>query len=425
MMELPKIKWFSKKEKNGVDHKGQSFFVVLFSVFVALILWFYVQDAEAPDYKKTFTGVQVEMQSLQSAFSVISGGENRVDVTLVGKRSDLNKIKASDLEAYLDLSSVQKPGTYQPEYSVLLPEGTELFECYPKKATVFVDQTVSVTVPIVVEMGEYTVKTGAGVEAIPALEEISLKGPKTILDQIDHAKIKTGKIGEVSASFDRNLDYKLYDKSGKAIDSRHIVLPEQNILVHFSVFKTKSVPLTVQCKNGWWKAEDMQVRITPESILIKGEADLVDQLESIPAVILDETKVDTTRYTATLAPSQLLLPEGITLAETLGDIKVNLNLTDNGSKTLRMKLDSGHVAVTPPEGDLQYRFEATSLNFKIRGSYETIYQAKAEDFYLNIDLSEITEAGTVEVPVQIVQTSATEGKFYPVGEVSVKVIIEK
>ena len=80
-----------------------SFFAILFSVFVALILWFYVQEAEAPDYKKTFTDVAVEMQSLSTSFSVVDGGDNRVDITLVGKRSDLNKIKSSDLMAYLDL----------------------------------------------------------------------------------------------------------------------------------------------------------------------------------------------------------------------------------------------------------------------------------------------------------------------------------
>lgn len=424
MMELPKIKWFAKKEKENEKNKGQSFFVVLFSVFVALILWFYVQDAEAPDYKKTFTGVTAEMQSLSPSFSVISGGENSVDITLVGKRSDLNKIKSSDLEAYLDLSSVQKPGTYQPEYTVLLPEGTELFECYPKTATVFVDQTVSVFVPVVVEMGEYSVPADTGIEAEPALEEISIKGPKSVLDQIDHAKIKTGGLGQVTASFDQNLDYKLYDKSGKETDSRHIVLPEDSILVHFGLYKTKSVPLTVQCKNGWWKPEKMQVSISPANVLVKGEPDVVDLLESVPAVILDETTLDSTRFSATLAPSQLLLPEGIRLAETLGDIKVNLSLTDNGSKTIRMKLDSGHVAVTPPNG-FSYTFAANSVSFKIRGSYETLYQATADDFYLNIDLSEITEAGEAEVPIQIVQTSATEGKFYPVGALSVKVMIEK
>ena len=84
----------TKAEGKAEDRRNSySFLVLLFSVFVALLLWFYVQEAEAPDYKKTFTGVDVELQSLYSSFSVIEGGENTVDITLIGKRSDLNRIQ--------------------------------------------------------------------------------------------------------------------------------------------------------------------------------------------------------------------------------------------------------------------------------------------------------------------------------------------
>jgi hypothetical protein len=134
--------------------------------------------------------------------------------------------------------------------------------------------------------------------------------------------------------------------------------------------------------------------------------------------------VDASRYTATVTPDQIELPTGIRLAETVGDIEVDLTLQKNTSRTLKMRLDSGHVAVTPPEkAGLTYTVEGTSLSFKIRGNYETINEAELDDFYLNIDLSQITAPGTVEVPVQIVQTSATEGKFYAVGTYSVKVVI--
>ena len=102
------LKMDMNPETEVVEKSGRkfSFIAILFSVLVALTLWFYVQEAETPDYKKTFTDVAVEMQSLSSSFSVIDGGDNRVDITLVGKRSDLNKIKSSDLMAYLDLSNI-------------------------------------------------------------------------------------------------------------------------------------------------------------------------------------------------------------------------------------------------------------------------------------------------------------------------------
>ena len=111
------------------------------------------------------------------------------------------------------------------------------------------------------------------------------------------------------------------------------------------------------------------------------------------------------------------------MGETLGAIKVNVTLTNSGSRSFKVKLDSAHVAVTPPAAGLAYRFDETQLSFKIRGKYENLNSAKVEDFYLNIDLSSIVSAGEYEIPVQIVQTTATEGKFYPVGRYTVKVIV--
>lgn len=414
---------FRKSTKETVEKSKNkySFFMILFSVFVALVLWFYVQEAEAPDYKKTFTDVTVKMQSLSSSFSVIEGGENRVDVTLIGKRSDLNKIKSSDLEAYADLSQITQPGNYRADISVLVPKETELFGCFPQVATIFVDQTLSVSVPVVVELGEYTTGEDVGIEAKAAVEQITVKGPKSVLDSIDHAKVKTGKLGEVKASFESNLDYEFYDKQGVKVESRHIITPEKNVLVHFAVIKTKTVPLTLQTKNGFWDEKDLRYTISPKEITVKGEPATIDALESIPALIIDEKTVDTTRYTTTLTSDKIPLPEGVSLGETLGDVKVSLDILNNGSKTVKMKLNSGHVAVTPPEKALDYSFDVTSLNLKIRGGYENLRNATEDDFYLNIDLSDVTAAGEEEIPVQVVQTSATEGKFYPVGEYTVKV----
>lgn len=420
------MEWQLRKKTPTENRQGEkrdrySLLIGLFSVLVALLAWFYVQEAEAPDYKKTFTSVNVEMQSLSSSFSVIEGGDQTVDITLVGKRGDLNKIKSSDLLAYMDLGGINQAGSYETEVNVMVPEGAELFSTFPQKATLFVDQTLSVTVPVKVEMGAFTAEDNIGIEPVPALNQISVKGPKSVLDQIDHAKIVTGDLGKISASFESNLDYQLYDSHQRPIESRFIVLPERNVRVKFTVYKTKTVPLTVKSENGWWNEKNMKATVTPESIIIKGEPALVDAVTEIPAVIVNEKSVDSTRYTATIAPSQLPLPEGISLGETLGDVDVKIQLLDHGARTLKMNLTSSHVVVTPPAGEMTYAFLAPSLSFKIRGSYNTIYQAQADDFYFNIDLSGIQTAGEFEVPVEIIQTSKSEGKYYPVGEYIVKV----
>ena len=125
-----------------------------------------------------------------------------------------------------------------------------------------------------------------------------------------------------------------------------------------------------------------------------------------------------------LVPDQLALPTGISLAETLGDVNVSLALIDNQAATLWMQLNSTHVAVTPPRGGMSYQFVEQNLSFRVRGTTQEVRDANANDFYLNIDLSSCATTGEFDVPVQIVQTDASIGKIYPVGDYSVKVIIE-
>ena len=423
-MSLPLWKKTKNEGKVKPENKHYSFFAILLSVLTALVLWFYVQDAESPDYKKTFPSIPVQIQSLSSGFSIIGVDELTVDITLVGKRGDLNKIKARDLETYVDLSSINRAGTYYLDVNVLVPEGTELADCFPRVAALYVDHTVSVSVPVKVDLGAYTVGENTVLKAIPAVNEILIKGPKTILDTIDCAKVSTGNLGNLTADFESNLEYQLIDKSGNPVLSQHIPLSVRNVRVVFQLLKTKQVPLTVEGKNHLWAENQIQYTVNPAQVLIQGAPSLIDSITSVPALVVDERYLDDNQWKVTLLPDQLALPNGVSLAETLNQVEVQLNLTDNHSRVMWMPLNSTRVAVTPPRGeDLTYQFLSSNLEFKIRGGALSLQEANINHFYFNIDLSSIASAGEYEVPVQVGQTGGLD-QYYLVGDYSVKVIVQ-
>jgi len=80
--------------------------------------------------------------------------------------------------------------------------------------------------------------------------------------------------------------------------------------------------------------------------------------------------------------------------------------------------------VIPPRGGMSYQFVKQNLSFRVRGTTQEVRDANANDFHLNIELSACATTGEFDVPVQIVQIDAGIGKIYPVGNYSVKVIIE-
>ena len=396
--------------------------VILFSFFFAIALWFFVQEAESPTYTKYFSEVPVTLQELSGSFSVIEGGSPTVGVTLKGKRSDLNRLRSADLGAYIDMSSITTPGTYQFDIKVMSPEGTEVYDVFPKNAQMQIDQTLEITVPVKVELGSYTVAENSVLEVTPLLKEIPVKGPKRVLEEISCAKIITGDLGEIKSGFESNLGYSLFSADGKEINSRHLVLPEANMRVSFSVYKTKMLPLSVSSLNGYWNLDNMTYEISPKEILVKGEPALIDSLQTLDAVVVDEKTVNTTLWKKTFAVSALAFPAGDSPAEVLDTINVTVRLKDNTSKTIPINLKTGRGSVEH-DPSIQYEFINEILNLTVRGSYSFLPLANADEFVFHIDLSELAETGEYEVPVQIVQRPTNTGKFYLVGEYTVKVRI--
>ncbi len=412
--------WRDKAKSSAKIPRKNSLPAILFSVLLAIVVWFFVQDAQSPNYTKTFSSVDVKIQSLSGGLSAITGEGVSCDVTLRGKRSDLNKIKASDLEAYLDLSQITRAGRYDMDVSVLLPEGAELSECFPQKVSVFVDETVAAAVPVRVLMGEY--ETEADVTLTPQLsaDTVVVKGPKSLVDTVSFAGLETGDLAKVTTGFERNLEYKLFDVNGREISDNYLVLDQRSQRVSFRLTREKTVPLVVRSAHGYWQEGDITYTLSPGNVMIKGDPAVVGAIEEICAVTLDESKIDAIRYTQKISPDQLELPDGVELAGTMGDVDLTLNLVDSMVRTLRVNLNSSHVVVTAPE-NLKYSFDIDVLKFRVRGRSQNIYAASEEDFFFHIDLSVYTTPGEREVEIQIVQTTATEGLYYVVGTYPVKV----
>ena len=413
--------WWSSYSGKRSSHP---ILAILLSVSVAVVLWFYVQDAESPDYKKTFTGVSVELEGLASDLAVISGGETEVDITLQGKRTDLNRIKVSDLEAYLDLSTVTEAGVYEQSVSVLLPEGTLLDNVFPKTTSLFVDETTAIPVPVTVELGTHTLPADTSVIPTPAVQEITVKGPKTILEQVDRAEIATGDLGEITHSFEKTLEYRLLNADGEPVSSRHLVLPQKNVRVKFSVQLTKTVPLVVKTLHDYWEDDSWRYTVSPSSIQVKGEPEIMAGIDEIAAYTVDEAlfveRVES--LSERILPSQLELPQGVSLAEVLGDISYSVSVSGTRVKKLRIPLTSGRWVIDPPkvddETELPYSFDVDVITLQVRGPARLVNQATADDFYFHVDLSSFATPGERDVTVEIIQTDATKGKgkYYAVGE---------
>ncbi len=421
---LIKVKdwWVSYSGKRGMH----PVLAILLSVLVAFVLWFYVQDAESPNYEKPIYNVPVRIEGLAEDLTVIEGGDFVATVELKGKRSDLNRLKASDLEAYLDLSSITEPVThYEARVSALFPNGMELLQITPGFATVTVDRTISKEVPVEVEMGLYTVAEDVEIKATPAVTEISVYGPKTVVDTIETARISTGDLGNVTQGFTRTLEFTLLDKNGQTVSERHLTLPNKNVSVTFSLSQVKTVPLIVKTAHDYWEENSWRYTVSPETVRVEGDPNLIAHVEEIVALTIDETQFDATQMEQKIAPAELELPQGIALAETLGEVTVNTTVLDSAVRYIRVPLTSEHLTEDPPvtsDGTvLLYDYNTDAVTLKVRGPARAVKSASADDFILFVDLSSYTNPGTYEVDAEIIMNTGA----YAVGSYRVGVTIRK
>ena len=102
----------------------------LLAALIAIALWAYVITVERPESENTFYNVPVVLDGenvLQDrGMMITSDTDMTVTVKLSGNRSDLNKLKSSDIAAVVDLSRIAEAGDKTLSYIVSIPGGTNL-----------------------------------------------------------------------------------------------------------------------------------------------------------------------------------------------------------------------------------------------------------------------------------------------------------
>jgi YbbR domain-containing protein len=180
---------------------------------------------DSPTATETFSSVAVAVvndrdTAIEAPLTPISGTGNIIEVKLKGRKTLLNGLRDSDIEAYVDVSDVQVTGKGVYSVFVHAPEGTVIEDYYPKEITVYMDKRSSVTVPVQAQLTQYSLVTGYTVNlSSPTLsmDSIQVSGPESELKKIDYAKLAVSFPGTVTRSFTSTGPLTLVDENGNEI----------------------------------------------------------------------------------------------------------------------------------------------------------------------------------------------------------------
>ena len=112
-----------KRTKKIYDSKV---FWMIISLLCSLMMWAYVTSQDTTDKNLTFTGIPVEFQGQEELLSernlsITDVSADSVSIVVKGNRSTISKLKASDIKAVIDVSSITAPNNMTWTYKLVFP----------------------------------------------------------------------------------------------------------------------------------------------------------------------------------------------------------------------------------------------------------------------------------------------------------------
>ena len=375
----------------------------LISLGIALALWFYVVTVVSPNSDKYFYNIPVSVQSeivLQDRGLMITTTEfPEVSLHLGGNRTDLNKLNSSNITVSADLSRIGEPGkhtlTLTPYFPGDVPNNAiTVLSRDPGTIEVEVEYRVTKDVPVeIIYSGTLPENYMADKENKELdYENITITGPKSVIDQIAMAQIDVS-LDDQRDSISDKYQYSLCNAKGEPVDAALVTTNADAVNLSLKILQVKEIALKVTVEAGGGATEEnAKVTVDPGTIRVSGSHSVLENLESLNlgVVNLGEISGDTT------LTFPIKLPEGVNNETGLQEATVDVRFPDFITKVLTV---NQFEAVNVPE-NRKVDFITQRLDIQIRGTKNLVNKVETSDLKVTVDFSQ-EQVGTVTVKADI------------------------
>ena len=406
--------------ENGATLKKHHAWVAkVVCVFLAFLIWLYVMQVDSPEYSEEFHSLPVELLNTQvldgeSGLSVYSGYGNTVDVTIIGKKSLINRISSGDIHVYADVSTIKSAGSHAVQVYVEAPSGLTVGAVSQNAISVYCDVRASKVVDVEAKLSSFTMTSDLEMGRLePDYDTIVVTGPKSTLDNIEYAQVVLD-LGNIQSSMTASGKLVLMDKYGYRVDDRYLKMSNSYVTVEIPVYAYKTLPLTVAYKHGFYNESNVKIEIQPSELRIKGDPSVIDRMTELVVTTLDEKMIK--GNVVQLVP--LSLPDGLVAAD--GTENVSIGVSHVNTYTSIFMVTDIDVA---GDVDVAYQILDRSIAVTVRGTLEQLSKLRSTDFSAIIDLNgySANSSGIIEEIAEIRIDSSVAAGVYEIGEYPIKV----
>ena len=397
----------------------------MMSVVIGIVIWLLVVNIDDPIVSDTIPGVTVTIKNesyVESAglMCLVEEDQDIVSVTIKGKRSVVDNVKASDIKAVADLTQITDMRTtpVMVPISVSCPGISPAnIKTEPLNMSISLDDMMTQEFLVTVSSGESTPGKGYEIGSLTASpEKIKITGPQSLIQKIDKVIATVNLDGKTEDSM-LLADLKIIDKNQEELKPRQMEYlkfnnTDQSVSVSVDLWKVKN---DIKLNAGYvgytasgYKVE--KITLTPSDLTVAGTDEALQELANygntitIPDSYIDvsgrnddfETKIDI----SDVLPGDIKLTDGSNSTVIASVSILPQNSQEYSISTLNIE------AQNVGKG-LRAVFETDSIQVRVRESFKELSQLKDTDIKASIDCSGRKE-GTYTIPVKIVLPTGYE-----------------
>lgn len=364
------------------------------SVLIAFLFWISVSIDQKPEREQTFNDIAIEVNTKGTALAeknieLVGEITQKASVTVYGPNYVVSSLRNDDIRVVADLSGVTASGTVTVNLTAIRNSGesgynfisvtpatiTLNFDYFDTKTFSFSD--IVAKAPNISVPETSLLKLDKKVASGGAFTEVTVKGPRTLMNKLASVEAFTSDKDEILADKSYPARLRLLDANGDELDISSFDVSEEELLIIASPYKTKVVTLRPHFYSPYDSSIDSSVinALTFNTVLdatkvtIKGAPDVIEEITSINLPINISKLVVQKKNTINVAPD--VEANGVAIMDAISTVKVEIDLTAFDIKNIRI-YNLEQNGKTYPDGAI----------VQIVGTKSILNSLSSADFYL-------------------------------------------
>lgn len=406
-------------------------FVFVFSLIIAIGLWFWVNIEKSPVVKTVITSVPVQIETENSipsqlGLQIFGNKEYTVDVTVTGKKFIVSTIKDEDIRVIAQTNYVDSAGNKTLtlratnnsgkdfEISSLSSNTISVYFDTLKESDFAIDPYVEST------LDKKVIDDCIMGAPILSRSTVTVSGPTTEVNKITGVTAKYVLNEVLSATKTVTPELILEGASLSELSNTTVELADTTITMTIPLLKEVVLPTAVSFKNAPADylngSDNFSYTVSPSSIKVGVPVEKLEDTKEIIVGTIDFSDLDIGRYSTTFGP---ITNKEYSVSDGAKSFRVSVNMSNVTSSVVTVP--ASNIAITKQHDGYSSKVNSQQINsVTIIGPASALDTLTGDNVFAEIDLTNVDiNEGVTTVPVKITVNGYTS--CWAHGEYSVNI----